>query len=205
MGMSDDEARLEIATKEGNDTFESITDLDNLNDTALVGVTFLLTGLVTWTAFAYSRVIEIQWLAYTYFSITIGCVVATVGCVYFLTTALSPRGFYGENVGDSFLKHKWLIWRNSDPLNVSNFERVADTEETDLGSNVDDWINGYDPTRAIDSYEEYVYSRLLNYKYVARIKAHNTAYAMALFKIAVVLFGVLVLLGLVGPMAAVPP
>lgn len=197
--MSDDEARLEIATKEGNDTFDSITDLDNLNDTALVGITFLLTALVTWTAFAYSRVIEIQWLAYSYITITIGCLVAAIGCVYFLTTALSPRGFYGEDVGQSFFTHKWLLWNNQDPLSLSNFERVGGSDEKELGSHVDDWIDGYDPNRSINTYEDFMYSRLLNYKYVARIKAHHTAYAMALFKIATVLLGLLVLLGLVGP------
>ena len=199
--MPDDEARLEIATKEGDDTFESITDLDNLNDTALVGVTFLLTALVTWTAFAYSRVVEIQWLAYTYVTLTVGCLVAAIGCVYFLTTALSPRGFYGERVGESFFTHRWLVWRNGDPLNVSNFERIAESEGVELESSVDDWIDGYDPNCTIDSYEDFVYSRLLNYKYVARIKAHNTAYAMALFRIAIVLLGLLVVLGLLGPMA----
>ncbi len=200
--MPDDEARLKIAKKEGNDTFTSITDLDNLNDTALVGITFLLTALVTWTAFAYSRVVETLWLTISFFIIAIGCVAASIGCVYFLTAALSPRGFYGKNVGKPFLYHKWQIWKNNEPLNISNFERVEDADNEDLESSVDDWIDRYDPNSSIDSYDDFVYSRLLNYKYVARIKAQHTAYAMALFKIAAVLLGLLVLLGLVGPLAA---
>lgn len=198
--MPDKETRIQIAKDEGDETFESITDLDSINDTAIVGVTFLLAALVSWTAFAYDGIASHQLLSIIYIFLTVACAVTTATSVYYLTKALSPRGFYGEDVGESFLNYEWLLWRNDDPVDTSTFERTPTKNADQLTNEVDELINQYEHSMSVDSYDDYIYARLLNYKHVARIKAHYTAYAMMLFRIAIVLLVLLIIMGLVGPM-----
>jgi hypothetical protein len=118
--------------------------------------------------------------------------------MYFLAESLVPRQFYGDGVGERFLDYRWLLWKNDDPAGINSFERQGDIESPgDLRDAVENWIEEYDDETTVDSEEMFIYSRLLNYKLVARHKARNTAYGMALLRIAVVCLGILILIGLI--------
>lgn len=191
----DDEA---IARQEANETFRSITDLDSISDTMFVAITFFLAAVATWTTFAYGRLDGMETVQSVYVGLVILCVVTITACVVFLSLSLSPRGFYGDAVGDRFLGHPVLLWRNDDPGNLREFrdKRRTVRSEDDLASAYEDWLREYDPGTTLSSRESFEYSRLLNYKLVARIKAHNTAYAVALFRAATLLFATLIVFSL---------
>ena len=194
----DDTDTLEIARDEAEETAQSISNLDNIGDTAVVGITFLLAALGTWAGFVYNNITAVPQLRILFVAIASLSVGTTVLSMYFLAESLVPRQFYGDGVGDRFLNHRWLLWRNDDPAGIDGFERHGDIESpSDLKDTVEDWIEEYDGETAVDSEEMFIYSRLLNYKLVARHKARNTAYGMALLRIAVVCLGVLILVGLV--------
>lgn len=194
--FEDGSDKLAIARAEADETFQSMANLDNISDTAVVGITFFLTALGTWITFAYPRLSATPVLRVIVVAITIGAVVAVLASVYYLVDSLAPRRFYGDGVGDRFLNHRWLLWRNDDPTDLERFSRTDIERPEDLERAVKIWIDDYDEDIQIDSEAAFEYSRLLNYKLVARRKARNTAYGMAFLRLAVVFLGLLIVLAL---------
>lgn len=196
----DDES---IARQEADETFRSITDLDSIADTMFVAITFLLAALATWTSFAFGRLSGSVYLEGIYIVLVIVCALLIAGSVFFLSISLAPRGFYGENIGERFLDHSWLLWRNDDAVGYREFaDRRGDiAEEADLRNEYEQWLDQYDPDTTLSSRESFEFSRLLNYKTVARAKARHTAYGIALLRIAVILLVLLILVTLLGPLA----
>ena len=198
----DDTETLEIARDEADETAQSISNLDNIGDTAVVAITFLLAALGTWVGFVYSNITPIPQLRIIFVTITSISVITTVLSMYFLAESLVPRQFYGDGVGERFLDYRWLVWKNEDPAEINSFERQGDIESPgDLQDAVENWIKEYDDETTVDSKEMFIYSRLLNYKLVARHKARNTAYGMAFLRIAVVCLGILILIGLIASLS----
>lgn len=200
MSDRDDEA---IAKQEADETVNSISNLDSIGDTMFVAITFFLTALATWTPFALQRLSHLQRVQQVVIGLTIGCALAIGGCVFVLAVSLAPRAFYGSAVGNQFLDNSWLLWRNDDPGHVAKFKtrQEAVESETDLKAEYETWLARYDPKADISSKESFEFSRLLNYKLVARIKAHYTAYGVALFRIATILFVSIVVITLLVPFA----
>lgn len=198
---SDDTTTLAIARDEADETFRSIANLDNISDTAIVGITFLLAALGTWITFIYPRLSGTPLVRTVFAVVAILSVLAILLSVYYLVDALAPRRFYGEDVGTRFLDHKWLPWRNDDPTDIERFDRREIESPEDLRAAVETWIREYDEDTAIDSKAAFQYSRLLNYKLVARHKARNTAYGIAFLRLAVVALGVLIGIGLLEGLA----
>lgn len=197
-GNRDDSTRLAIAREEADETFRSIANLDNIGDTAIVGITFLLAAIGTWVTFAYPQLVSSPELHAVFVALTLASVTATLVSMYYLVDALAPRRFYGDGVGSRFLEHKWLPWRNDDPMDLQRFSRVEIESPADLRTAVDEWIEAYDEDTTVDSEETFQYSRLLNYKLVARHKARNTAYGMAFLRLAVVCLGLVIATSLAG-------
>lgn len=194
----DEKEIFKIARDEADETAQSISNLDNIGDTAVVAITFLLAALGTWVGFVYSNIAPIPQLRIIFVTIASLSVVTTVLSMYFLAESLVPRQFYGDGVGERFLDYRWLLWKNDDPAGINSFERQGDIESPgDLQDAVENWIEEYDDETTVDSEEMFIYSRLLNYKLVARHKARNTAYGMALLRIAVVCLGIMILIGLI--------
>lgn len=189
---------LAIARREADDTFQSIANLDSIGDTAIIGITFLLAALGTWVTFAFPRLSASPPLRVAFVLIALASVFTTVASVYYLVDSLAPRRFYGSAVGERFLDHKWFPWRNDDPTDLERFARTDIDSPADLRRAVEAWIEAYDEDTTVDSEEAFAYSRLLNYKLVARHKARNTAYGMAFLRLAVVMLGVLIAVGLLG-------
>lgn len=187
---------LHIARQEAADTFQSIANLDNIGDTAIVAITFFLTALGTWVTFAYPHLAANPPLRVVVVTITIAAVICTVGSIYYLVASLAPRRFYGSGVGDRFLEHPWLLWRNDDPADLERFSRGEIETVDDLEAAVETWVDDYDQDAQVDSETAFAYSRLLNYKLVARHKARNTAYGLAFLRLAVVFLGLLIVLSL---------
>lgn len=201
--MSDEEgaggtqrADLAIARDEADETFESIANLDNIGDTAIVGITFLLAALGTWTTFIYPALEGHPAVRVLFVLLVVISVLATIASVYYLVNSLAPRQFYGGNVGERFLDHHWIPWLNDDPVNLERFSRTEIDSPADLEGAVEGWIDRYDADTRVDSEEAFVYSRLLNYKLVARHKARNAAYGIAFLRLAIVVLGLVVIMGL---------
>jgi hypothetical protein len=201
MAERDDEA---IAKQEADETVESISNLDDIGDTMFVAVTFFLAALATWTPFALRRLGQMQRARYVVIALVVCCAVAIGGCVFFLAISLAPRAFYGPDVGGQFLDDAWLLWRNDDPGAIKKFKQRRDAvnSESDLREGYEWWLKRYDSDVDISSKESFEFSRLLNYKLVARTKAHYTAYGVAFFRIATLLFVVLVAVTLLVPFVA---
>lgn len=193
-----DQPTLAIARNEGDETFQSIANLDNIGDTAIVGITFLLAALGTWVTFAYPRLSETPGVRAGFILLALASVAATLASMYYLVDSLAPRRFYGDGVGDRFLDHKWLPWLNDDPTDLDRFSRTEIDSPADLRAAVEVWIDEYDEDTNIDSEAAFQYSRLLNYKLVARHKARNTAYGMAFLRLAVVCLGLVITVGILG-------
>ncbi len=200
MDNRDDKA---IAKQEADETVNSISNLDSIGDTMFVAITFFLTALATWTPFALQRLDQFQNARYIVIALVIACALSIGGCVFVLAISLAPRAFYGSAVGRQFLDNSWLLWRNDDPGYVQVFKdrREAVESESDLRAEYNRWLSQYDPDVDITSKESFEFSRLLNYKLVARVKAHHMAYGVALFRIATFLFVVLVVVTLLTPFA----
>lgn len=193
-----------IARQEANETFQSITDLDEIADTMFIAITFLLAALASWTTFAFDRVDGIPLIEQAYIVFAVSCAGMISVSVYFLASSLSPRGFYGQSVGQKFLNHQWLLWRNQDPVDVEMYHtrRQNIDSEADLKAQYEEWLDEYDPGTSISSRESFEFSRLLNYKYVARQKARNVAYGVALLRIAVILLAIIIFVSLLAPFAS---
>jgi hypothetical protein len=195
-GTGTHRANLDIARDEADETFKSIANLDSIGDTAIVGITFLLAALGTWTTFIFPELDGHPTVRLAFVLLVAISVLATIASVYYLVNSLAPRQFYGEGVGERFLDHQWIPWLNDDPVELERFSRTDIDSPADLEAAVEGWIDRYDADTRIDSQEAFVYSRLLNYKLVARQKARNAAYGMAFLRIAIVVLGVLVITGL---------
>jgi hypothetical protein len=195
----DDEA---IAKQEADQTYNSISNLDNIGDTMFVAVTFFLAALATWTPFALQRLSGVQEGKNIVIILTIICVLSIGSSVFFLAIALAPRSFYGHSTGDQLLSHPWLLWRNNDAGNVQGFleQRQTIEDEEDLRSEYEKWLRQYDADVNITSKESFEYSRLLDYKIVARIKARYTAFGVSLFRIATIIFVIIVIVTLIVPL-----
>ncbi len=197
-GARGESTTLAVARIEGEETFQSISNLDNIGDTAIVGITFLLAALGTWVTFAYPRLSSTPVIRGAFVLLALASVAATLASMYYLVDSLAPRRFYGDGVGDRFLDHKWLPWLNDDPTDLDRFSRTEIDSPADLERAVEEWIDGYDEDTEIDSEAAFQYSRLLNYKLVARHKARNTAYGMAFLRLAVVCLGLVITVGILG-------
>lgn len=193
---TDESLTRTIARDEADETFRSIANLDNIGDTAIVGITFLLAALGTWVTFVYPRLWGLPRLRALFVVLVLASVAATLASVYYLVDSLAPRRFYGADVGDRFLDHKWVPWLNDDPAEIERFDRKDIETPEDLEHAVTEWIEEYDGDTTIDSEDAFQYSRFLNYKLVARHKARNTAYGMAFLRLAVMSLGLLIALGL---------
>jgi hypothetical protein len=191
----DEETVVDIAQDEATETSQSIANLDNISDTAIVGITFLLAALGTWVTFIFPRLSDSRLIQSAFAGITILTVVAILSSVYYLVDAMAPRRFYGDGVGDRFLDYKWLPWLNDDPVDIERYDRTEIESPSDLREAVEAWVAEYDADTTVDSWAAFQYSRLLNYKLVARHKARNTAYGMAFLRLAVVGLGVLIVIG----------
>lgn len=196
MTQRDDEA---IARQEANDTFQSITDLDSIADTMFIAVTFLLTAVATWTAFAFDQLEAVAGFQELYTLLIIACVLSVAASVFFFSISLVPRSFYGSSVGSPFLTHRWLLWANDD-LTESDWYRLDSvSEEEDIKRKYEEWLEEeFAPDVGLSSRATVEFARLCNYKHVARIKARNNAYGIALFRVSVVLFVALIIVGIFG-------
>lgn len=202
--MLDKDSEKELARREADETRESISDLDNISDTAIVGVTFLLAALGTWTSFVYDRLSDILILEITFIFFVLASAMCALIGVYYFARSLAPRQFYGEGVGDRFLEHPWLPFpkfiAQNDKAEISRFEtepdEVEDTE--DLREKFRCWFKDYDPAFELETESGFDLSRFHNYKLVARYKARHTAYGMAYLRLSVLFFAFVLFVGLIG-------
>lgn len=188
-----------IALAEADDTFQSITDLDSICDTTLIAVTFLLAAIATWTAFAFGRLASTTWVQYLFAFAVVSTVVIVALSVNQLIRALFPRAFAGQAVGERFASGRLLNWRQEAPdTDFQWFEQVTQKQdESNLEIELEEWLDDYAPSE-VDDIDSYQFARMFNYKTVARRKAHHTARGLAWFRVSLIAFLLVVVLGLTG-------
>lgn len=191
--MANDETISELAEREADETFASITDLDSISDTTVVGVTFLLSAIGVWTSFALDRFPDGSSAERLFVVLSVLCV-GTIGCsLYYLIGSLFPRYFYTDNVGSTFLPSPFPL------LNRSTAAADQFDGQTDLESSFEDWLDTYHGEVVVEDNAEFQFARFHNYKHVARIKAKNIAYGLAWLRISVFLFVLVIAFGLLAP------
>lgn len=191
----------EIVQTEVAATERSVSNLDSICDTTLVGITFLLAGLATWGGFALGRIIDhgIRPLfAWPFLVLLVLSGVATTAAVSHIVTGLFPRQFYTEQVGETLVESPWNPLSRSDTSQSALLDRAQSTTPETY---VEEFIDRYDGTAAVDNPSDFSRIRLRNLKIVAERKAVATGNGLAWFRLAVVCFlgtlvygGVLVLL-----------
>lgn len=204
------EDRERIARREADDTFDSITDLDSICDTNLIAITFLLTALSSWTAFAFEhfdRIRQSDLLFGVYAALVVLCALSIAASVTYHVKSLAPRGFYGEALGKPFLEHWWEIPTRGDTADADGYEsRIADVSDAEeLTAEFESWLDEYAPALTIDSAREFEIVRLFHYKAAARIKAKYTAYGVSLLRVSVALLVSVILLSVVGQLLLPAP
>lgn len=189
----DDETISELAKREADETFESITDLDSISDTTIVGVTFLLSAVGVWTSFALNRFPSDSSPERLLVTLTGLCIV-TIGCsLYYLIGSLFPRFFYTSDVGTTFLSAPFPV-PNRDTATADQF-----IDEDELKSSFEGWLDAYHSETVVQDATDFQLARFHNYKHVARIKARNTAYGLAWLRISIFLFVLIVVFSLLAP------
>lgn len=187
-----------IALAEADDTFQSITDLDSICDTTLIAVTFVLAAIATWTAFAFDRLSSSRWLQALFVVAVILTVLVLALAVNQLVRALFPRAFTGSRVGERFPSGHLLRTETQGPsVGIARFDEVIQEDDPDLEAELEDWLDEYTADGVTDE-RDYRLARLFNYKIVARQKARHTARGLAWFRISLVMFLVVAIIGLVG-------
>lgn len=187
-----------IALAEADDTFQSISDLDSICDTTLIAVTFLLAAIATWTAFAFDRLFSPRWLQAVFVIAVILTVLMLALAVNQLVRALFPRAFTGTEIGDRFpSSHLFGTGTQSPGVDVLRFNEVLQEDDPDLAVELESWLDEYTAAGVTDE-RGYRLARLFNYKIVARQKAQHTARGLAWFRVSLVAFLIVVIIGLVG-------
>lgn len=201
----DDEIR-EIAQSETDETFQSITDLDNISDTTTIAITFLLAAIASWTNFAVGELDGDLFLQGVFIALT-GLTLITIGLsMNYLARSLFPRSFYGNDVGKPFLIHSWRPWDRTQEQEVKQFEYLDDEgkDAEDRRAAFEKFLETYGEPTEIEDHTDFLLARLFNYKRVAQLKAMNTAYGLAWLRIAVVLFILTALVTLIIPYFRIP-
>ncbi len=195
-----DEASLEIAIQEANDTFQSISNLDSICDTSIVGITFLLTAIVGWAAFALPRLParSLSWLGVAGTAV-LGALAIFISSVY-IVKSLIPRAFYTDSVG-AVLIDKPLVPGSTDPTTAIEATEQATGEHSSKAA-FDHWLSQYGNDERITSAATFQYARLFHYKTVAQLKATATTHAIVWFRVAVGWVVVSILVGTVGLLEA---
>ncbi|WP_330632624.1 hypothetical protein [Halocatena halophila] len=191
-----DDAALEIATQEANDTFQSISNLDSICDTSIVGITFLLTAIVGWAGFALPRLPDRSpaWLGVAG-TVVLGAVAIFISSFY-IVKSLIPRAFYTDSVGEVLIDQP-LVPGSTDPTTAIEATEQA-TGESSSKAAFDHWLNQYGNDERITSAAAFQYARLFHYKTVAQMKATATTHAIVWFRVAVGCVVVSILVGTVG-------
>lgn len=187
---------IEIVKKEADDTFQSINNLDDISDTLIIGTTFLLAALATWTTFMIPRFSNNTMKKFIFMFLVITCSLIICINVILLSTSLAPRYFYGDNVSKQIAKW-YLPFSNSQSIHIQKEQYLNLGSESDIKSIFNDWLEEFNPNTSISSKESYEYTRFINYKLVAEKKAKLTSLSLILFYISLILFVIVIIYGLI--------
>lgn len=186
--MSDTELS-DIAAEESGETFDSITDLDNISDTTVLAITFLLSAQVSLTTY----VVGAGTLAGRR---EVGFVVlglCTMAMIFLSLNAivktLLPVGFYGERVGEPLLDRPWIPAVVSTPGQFGFLSgEESDEPAREPEAVAEEFLETYSPHGDVSSLDEYHVAKLAHLKTVGERKARLTGVGLSWLRWAVAVF-----------------
>ena len=191
--MPEDTELLDVAEDEVSHTFDSITDLDNISDTTVLAITFLLSAQVSLSALLLqSDTITPSWVEGLFVAVGLITMAVIFWSLNQIIKSLLPVSFYSADVGEPLLKNIWFPWLgNASP----QFEAVEDQQETSADEDVppyekfaDSFVATYTANGSIDDYSEFQLAKLYHYKQVGKRKSYYAGRGLAWLRWAVFLF-----------------
>jgi hypothetical protein len=189
-----------IAKEQAEETFESIKNLDNICHTSMVAIAFIISALCVWWTAIGTRINMLPLSREISAALTVACAVCVAFSTSYFVRAIFPRFFFGEIVGSPFVEHPWQPWR----ADKANLQREFKVRETTAKLSAEEkrkkflqWIKEYG--KGVKTPNDFQLARFFYYKYVAAIKATNTARGIAWMRLAIILVAVLMIVGVFGP------
>ncbi|NIC00902.1 hypothetical protein [Halobacterium sp. R2-5] len=192
--MAADDKLVDIAEDEIGDTFNSITDLDNISDTTVLAITFLLSAQVSLSTLVLQSTALVTGPTRSIF-IVLG--VTTMGLIFMsinaIVKSLLPVGYYSEGVAEPLLADAWSPWAGdsapqfetlNDRLNSQPDDETQPTYQNFAAEFVDD----YGSEDSVDDYSDYQFAKLYHYKQVGKRKAHYSGTGLAWLRLAILGF-----------------
>lgn len=127
-----------IIQEESSESFESFTDIDNISDTTILAITFLLSAQVTLsTVVVTSTVLSTTVLREVFIGVGILTMLLIFLSLNSIVKSLLPVGFYSGGVGEPLLDYSWIPIGNSKPEQFSFLhQKPATTDQGRIGTAV---------------------------------------------------------------------
>lgn len=192
--MSTDDGLVDIAEDEIDDTFDSITDLDNISDTTVLAITFLLSAQVSLSTLVLQSTILVSGTTRIIF-ILLG--IATMGLTFLSINAiiksLLPVGYYSDGVAEPLLADTWGPWSGDsspqfEPLNEHLGSQPDDEAESTYQEFAADFVDDYGSDDSVDDYSDFQFAKLYHYKQVGERKARYSGTGLAWLRLAILAF-----------------
>jgi len=193
-----------MADDEAEDTFDSITDLDNISDTTVLAITFLLSAQVSLSTLVLQSETMVtggvQWL---FVALGITAMALIFLSLNAIVNSLLPVGFYSEGVGEPLLSHPWLPWYGTSAEQYDSVMKMRDGGHDDLDQStyesfVADFVADYGSADRVEDYDEFRLAKLYHYKQVGKRKAQYAGRGLAWLRLAVLLFLIQFIVAFIG-------
>lgn len=200
------EELVDIAKRQGDETYESIANLDQICHMSIIAIAFVISALGAWWAVVMGWIGVIPFAREVFIALTVACAAFIGLSIYRIVQAIMPRAFWGDNVGDTFITSMWRPWgRTFWPPWESKGEggkEMEERREIAKGSIEEKkskfrlkWLK---EKYGVEKPEDLQLARFWNLKYIAMIKANNTAHGVAWLRLAVITLIILIIVGLSG-------
>lgn len=192
--MGTDDKLVDIVEDEIGHTFNSITDLDNISDTTVLAITFLLSAQVSLSTLVLQSTTLVSGGPRTIF-IVLGVIAMglTFMSINAIIKSLLPVGYYSDGVAEPLLDDPRMPWNND---SASQFETLNDGFESrpDGGTQsiyrdfAADFVDDYGSEGPVDDYNEFQFAKLYHYKQVGERKANYSGTGLAWLRLAIFTF-----------------
>ncbi len=192
--MRSDDKLVDIAEDEVNHTFDSITDLDNISDTTVLAITFLLSAQVSLSTIVLQSTALVSGTTRTIF-ILLGILAMglTFMSINAIIKSLLPVGYYSDGVAEPLLDDAWIPWSGNSAPQFETLDNVFESR-TDGGNQsvyqdfVADFVDDYGSEDPVDDYGDFQFAKLYHYKQVGERKAHYSGTGLAWLRLAILAF-----------------
>ena len=192
--MSGDDGLVDIAEDEIDDTFDSITDLDNISDTTVLAITFLLSAQVSLSTLVLQSTTLVSGIPRILFILLgVAAMVLIFLSINAIIKSLLPVGYYSDGVAEPLLTDTWRPWAGDSASQFETVNSLAESQpdEETLSTYQEfaaDFIDDYGSEDSLEDYNEFQFAKLYHYKQVGERKAHYSGTGLAWLRLAILAF-----------------